>query len=284
MTVIITQLHKCSHISTNEHRDYVTDATLFFNVQGVQDEAAALAACRADTTNIPTSYNGCLLNSFRVVDWMGVKGFEIEAQYRRNYGNGISSDLPDETEEFHGSLQGIHIAFSKGYRVKAAGESSETTVGYGHQIEPTEDGLNAVGCDSFTAVGQLIIRHCFRTLSRSDEMAIEALLNHINDATFRGRAAGTLLFSAFDKTEVGGGSNSYIECTYVFSYMPNGTATFKGDSDTLSITKNGWEYAWAKYEVDEVSSSHNKTVAYACAEKLFDTATFSQTTLKISAT
>lgn len=281
MSITIKQLHKVSNIQTNEHRDHITEATLYFKVLGVNDEVAALAACRADTTNIPTSYNGCLLNSFRVVDWMGVNGFEVEAQYKRNYGNGISSDLPDETEEFHASLQGIHIAYSKRFRYKSVNDSSETSVNFGHQIEPTEEGLNAVGCDTFTVVGQLVIRHYFRTLSRADEMAIEALLNHVNDATFRGRPAGTLLFSNFDKVEVGSGSDAYVECTYSFSYMPNGTATFKGETDEISITKNGWEYGWAQYYKSESTGLQEVLAAYA--EGVFDTATFSQSTLKISA-
>ena len=281
MAITIKQLHKVANVQTNEHRDHITEATLYFKVLGVTDEAAALAACRADTTNIPTSYNGCLLNSFRVVDWMGVNGFEVEAQYKRNYGNGISSDLPDETEEFHASLQGIHIAYSKRFRYKSVNDSSETNVNFGHQIEPTEDGINAVGCDAFTVVGQLVIRHCFRTLSRADEMAIEALLNHVNDATFRGRPAGTLLFSNFDKVEVGSGADAYVECTYSFSYMPNGTATFKGATDEISITKNGWEYGWAHYYKSESTGLQEVLMAYA--EGVFDTATFSQSTLKISA-
>lgn len=281
MAVTIKQLHKVSNVQTNEHRDHITEATLYFKVLGVTDEAAAVAACRADTTNIPTSYNGCLLNSFRVVDWMGVNGFEIEAQYKRNYGNGISSDLPDETEEFHASLQGIHIAYSKYFREKSVNDSEETSANFGHQIEPTEDGINAVGCDAFTATGQLVIRHCFRTLSRADEMAIEALLNHVNDATFRGRPAGTLLFSNFDKVEVGSGADAYVECTYSFSYMPNGTAKFRGATSSVSITKAGWEYAWAQYYKSESTGLQEVLIAYA--EGIFDTATFSQSTLKISA-
>ena len=281
MAVIIKQLHKVSNVQTNEHRDHITEATLYFKVLGVTDEAAALAVCRADTTNVPTSYNGCLLNSFRVVDWMGVNGFEVEAQYKRNYGNGISSDLPDETEEFHASLQGIHIAYSKYFREKSVNDSEETSANFGHQIEPTEDGINAVGCDAFTATGQLVIRHCFRTLSRADEMAIEALLNHVNDATFRGRPAGTLLFSNFDKVEVGSGADAYVECTYSFSYMPNGTAKFRGATSSVSITKAGWEYAWAQYYKSESTGLQEVLIAYA--EGIFDTATFSQSTLKISA-
>ena len=282
MAITIKQLHKCSNVQTNEHRDQVTEATLHFKVLGVTDEAAALSACRADTTTIPTSYNGCLLNSFRVVDWMGVNGFEVEAQYKRNYGNGISSDLPDETEEFHASLQGIHIAYSKYFREKSVNDSEETSANFGHQIEPTEDGINAVGCDAFTATGQLVIRHCFRTLSRADEMTIEALLNHVNDATFRGRPAGTLLFSNFDKVEVGSGADSYVECTYSFSYMPNGTAKFRGATSSVSITKAGWEYAWAQYYKSESTGLQEVLIAYA--EGIFDTATFNQTNLKISAT
>ena len=281
MAVTIKQLHKVSNVQTNEHRDHITEATLYFKVLGVTDEAAALAVCRADTTNVPTSYNGCLLNSFRVVDWMGVNGFEVEAQYKRNYGNGISSDLPDETEEFHASLQGIHIAYSKYFREKSVNDSEETSANFGHQIEPTEDGINAVGCDAFTATGQLVIRHCFRTLSRADEMAIEALLNHVNDATFRGRPAGTLLFSNFDKVEVGSGADAYVECTYSFSYMPNGTAKFRGATSSVSITKAGWEYAWAQYYKSESTGLQEVLIAYA--EGIFDTATFSQSTLKISA-
>jgi hypothetical protein len=281
MAVTIKQLHKVSNVQTNEHRDHIIEATLYFKVLGVTDEAAALSACRADTTNIPTSYNGCLLNSFRVVDWMGVNGFEVEAQYKRNYGNGISSDLPDETEEFHASLQGIHIAYSKYFREKSVNDSEETSANFGHQIEPTEDGINAVGCDAFTATGQLVIRHCFRTLSRADEMAIEALLNHVNDATFRGRPAGTLLFSNFDKVEVGSGADAYVECTYSFSYMPNGTAKFRGATSSVSITKAGWEYAWAQYYKSESTGLQEVLIAYA--EGIFDTATFSQSTLKISA-
>lgn len=282
MAITIKQLHKVSSIRSDEHNDRINEATLYFRVLGTRDEATAIAAMRADTTNVPTSYGGCLLDSFRVSDWMGVNGFEVEAIYKRNYGVGISSEIPNETEEFHGSLQTIHIAYSNSYRTKGIDDDSESTVGFGHQIEPTEDGVNAVGCDGFAVVGQLIIKHCFSSLSRSDEIAIENLLGHVNTNEFRGRAAGSLLFANFDKVPYG---NAYVECTYTFAYMPNGTAKFRGDNGEISITKKGWEYAWAKYQAVNVGQSNEGYhVIYACAEDVVKGhAAFNNTTLKISA-
>lgn len=283
MSITIKQLHKVASIRSDEHNDRINEATLYFRVLGTRDEAAAIAAMRADTTNVPTSYGGCLLDSFRVSDWMGVNGFEVEAIYKRNYGVGISSDIPAETEEFHGNLQTIHIAYSNSYRTKGINDSAETSVGFGHQIEPMEDGVNAVGCDGFAVVGQLIIKHCFSSLSRSDEIAIENLLGHVNSNSFRGRAAGSLLFSNFDRVPYG---NAYVECTYTFSYIPNGMATFKGDNGDISITKNGWEYAWAKYVTNNAGQSgESHDVEYACAENVVKgISAFNNTTLKISDT
>lgn len=281
MTISISELHKCEEIRTNEHKDYVTEATLYFKVTGTTSETEAIAAMRSDTTTVPTTYNGCSLDSFRVSDWMGVNGFEIEAIYKRSSGGGISSSssLPDETVRLSGDLMPIHVAYSKGYR-----DSSNTDYAYGHQIEPTADGVNAVGCDSYSATGTLVITSYFRTLSMANRIAIMAYLNHVNSNTFRGFAAGTLLFSHFEANEIGDGSDAYVECEYVFSYQPNGTATFKGDNDTLSVTKYGWEYAWGEYQMEESSGTTYRNVIGAYAEKLFDTATFDSTTLQISDT
>lgn len=279
MAITISQLHKSSDIRTNEHKDYVTEATLYYKVVGTTSEVEAIAAMRADTTTVPTSYQSCLLDSFRVTGWMGINGFEIEAVYKRNYGNGISSSLPDESVRLSGDLMPIHVAYSKGYR-----DASATEYAYGHQIEPTADGVNCVGCDSYSATGTLVITSYFRTLSMANRIAIMAYLNHVNANTFRDFPAGTLLFSHFDVVEVGDGSDAYVECEYVFSYQANGTATFKGDNDTLSVTKYGWEYAWGEYQMEESSGTTYRNVVGAYAEKLFDSATFDSTTLQISDT
>ena len=74
---------------------------------------------------------------------------------------------------------------------------------------------------------------------------VDALTGRVNNATFRGRAAGTVLFEGAD------GSRSskdplLLTMTYHFAYSPAVAGLTIGD--VTNIAKGGWQYLWVEYK------------------------------------
>jgi len=96
----------------------------------------------------------------------------------------------------------------------------------------------------------------------------------VNSATFRGMAAGTVRFEDSD----GGPSDTnpeYLHVVYNFRYSPNVTGATVGD--ITGIDKEGWEYAWVRYEqaVDDVAKKTTPIPRQVDVIKVIDSFDFS---------
>ncbi|MCC7350221.1 MAG: hypothetical protein IT446_06595 [Phycisphaerales bacterium] len=105
--------------------------------------------------------------------------------------------------------------------------------------------------------------------------AIFALTGKVNNASFRGLAAGECLFLGASGTRRGTGADDLWEITYRFAGSANRMGLTIGG--ITGIDKKGWEYLWVRYQdvVDSPSNSLVKQPLAVYVEKVYDLGDFS---------
>jgi hypothetical protein len=103
---------------------------------------------------------------------------------------------------------------------------------------------------------------------------LEALTGNVNNATFRGKAAGEVRFDG----AVGGGSNvdpTQVEMTFHFTRSISVTNLTAGD--ITGIAKAGWQYLWYEYEtqVDTNAQMSTEVPLAAHVERVYNAVDFS---------
>jgi hypothetical protein len=109
--------------------------------------------------------------------------------------------------------------------------------------------------------------------------AIFNLTGKVNNAPFRGLAAGECLFLGASGSRRGRGADDPWEIIYRFAGSSNRTNLTLGDIS--GINKKGWEYVWVRYQdaVDYVSNHLVKQPLAVYVEKVYEEGDFS--TLRI---
>jgi len=105
--------------------------------------------------------------------------------------------------------------------------------------------------------------------------AIFNLTGKVNNAPFRGLAAGECLFLGASGSRRGRGAEDPWEITYRFAGSPNRTNLTVGG--IIGIAKKGWEYLWVRYQdaVDDVSNNLVKQPLAVYVEKVYEEGDFS---------
>jgi hypothetical protein len=101
------------------------------------------------------------------------------------------------------------------------------------------------------------------------------LTGKVNNAPFRGLAAGECLFLGASGSRRGRGADDPWEITYRFAGSPNRTNLSIGGIS--GIAKKGWEYLWVRYQdaVDYVSNNLVKQPLAVYIEKVYEEGDFS---------
>jgi hypothetical protein len=153
------------------------------------------------------------------------------------------------------------------------------------------------GCEIFVPSGQWSETYevPVEQVTESYESSIDSLLlSPVNDATFRGRARGEVLFCGCTGN-ISSVDPRFCTMTWRFRHEKNRTSaggnalTIGGIYDSsgatlASIDKEGWHYLWIQYKkaIDPVSLSANDVPIGVYVERVFDYGDFS--TLNIGTT
>jgi len=112
-------------------------------------------------------------------------------------------------------------------------------------------------------------------VSTSYKKRIAELTGCVNNGSFKGYAAGEVLFLGASGSRRGKSSKDYWEITFKFAVSPNNVNLRIG---TLNITdKKGWDYLWVRY-ADDVSTDRRaliKKPVAAYVEKVYEQVNFS---------
>lgn len=175
----------------------------------------------------------------------------------------ISFDISPQTTKITQSLD----------TVNSYGIGGADALPYGGGIGFNGKGFD--GCDkivpamSFTITQYLPVA----TITNAYIQKLEAAAGHVNNAGWRGRAAGEVLF-----TGVSGSKRSEDDYTMSFKFLSQPTATGLSVGQITGIQKGGWEHLWVSYREEEATIGGKKYVVKkpfsAYCEKIYESISF----------
>ena len=238
--------------------------TRSYIVSGTQDVAAANTAVVAA---VPGTYETALLKAVRLTR-IGHAEWAAEVTYNtrepREVGDvKVSFDTTGGTQHVTQSLA------TTGYHGSG---TFDFTPDFKGAIGVTKNGVD--GVDIVVPSLSRQETHYFAVADVDDTYinAIADLTGKVNNATFRGRAAGEVLFLGASGQNI---DSEKAEITFRFGISPNVTGLTVGD--ITGIAKKGWEYLWVRYEdhVDESNEALVKRAVNVYVERVYNNGDFS---------
>lgn len=204
---------------------YVTDAA---------DEAAVKAAVAADIGN---AYGDLVLRNTRITARLSETSWAVIAYYTKEPwiwpDSQITFDTSGGTEHITQAIETINSYGSK------ATTENKSTIGF--------DGRSVRGCDIVVPVYKWSETKYFYDFQITDayKTILRNLTGRVNDDTFKGFAAGEVLFLGVSGTRGGDFGNASWELLFNFASSPNRTGIEIGD--ITGVAKKGWEYMDIRY-------------------------------------
>lgn len=144
---------------------------------------------------------------------------------------------------------------------------------HGGAINVTADGVD--GVDIYAGNGTIPIIRRFDTddLTTAYQETVVAAVGSVNDATFRGFAAGELLLYAANIPPFGD-DDTEVDVEFTFLYSANAANLTVGT--ITNITKKGWDYLWVEYATEDDGNGHLvKQAKHVHVEQVYPSADFS---------
>jgi hypothetical protein len=245
-------------------------AELVYSVVGVADAADAVAAVE-DVR--PATFNGLRAEPVQVRPVAIDSGdadscrWEATASYVA-FGRATFRETGESVYNFEigGGSQKVY-------------QSLSTIAKYPTATAPDFKGAINVGADSVEGVDIISPEFGFSethyvsatSVDAAYKAALAAAAGKVNNATFRGFAAGEVLFLGATGTKRG---NEDYEITYRFAVSFNQTSITVGGIAVAA--KGGWEYLWVRYknDVDTGKSAHVRVPAAVYVEQVYAAANF----------
>lgn len=225
-------------------------ATIPYMVVGAADEAAARTAALAD---IPTTFNSLPRQSISGLEQINDSTWKVVARYgvKTPSGGGDPATLTNTyTFEIGGGTQNVKEGRAVTVKYAASGTAAASQ---GINF----DGQNVNGVDIVTTQYQWSETYWFApsVVDTAYKTDISGVVGCVNNAPFRGMAAGEVLFLGASGSKQG---NDWWQITFKFAREPNMTGLVVGD--ITGIAKTGWQYMWVRYEDDVAGTGANKSL------------------------
>jgi hypothetical protein len=273
MPATVTQILDGTELATGDRRE----ATLSYYVKGAATEAEALTAVGVSA---PDFYLG-LARQGRRAKPIGTDQFLVTARYSDDVSNDASDDptgtsAPTESSyQFStgGGSETMFVSLETMQGLAASGAQNATVPDYDGGINVTDDGPQ--GVERTVPVFNFSETH-YKTSAQVTQAYIGslfALTGTVNNAAFKGFAAGEVLF--LGATGSKRGPTGDWELTYSFAASPN---TVNGNIGSFTgVNKNGWDYLWFQFEDVEDTAAKQlvRRPAYLFVERVYKRANFS---------
>jgi hypothetical protein len=261
MTTTVTNIQEGTEVSTGPNRS----ASLAYHVAGASTELDALAAVAGVA---PVSFNGLPRTSRSAEPLTGSK-YLVRVSYELNRPED-SSVAVESSFEFNtgGGSETMYVSRSTVGTYSVAGLTAPSFSG---GINVTDDGPQ--GVDRVVPVYQFSETHTIpaANVTGAYKAALFGLTGTVNNAAFKGFAAGEVLFLGARGTKNGSGD---WEINFSFNALPNvANATF---GPFTGVNKKGWEYLWFLFEEEEDATAKRvvrKPVA-AYVERIYPESNF----------
>lgn len=233
---------------------------LIYTVEGTEDDAAVRALVES---TVPALYAGLLFQTYHI-NHEGGGVWEVAVRYGKHQ--------PKETGE-------SSFSFDTG-GVTAHITQSLTTISRHAPSGPAPDCQGAIGVTSDSVEGADITVPVYNfsethylaasAVTGAYKATLFALTGRVNNAPFKGFAAGEVLFLGASGSKRGAED---WEITYRFAASPNVVGLSVGP--ITGINKKGWEYLWVRYADAEDQNVLVKQPIAAYVEQVYELGSFS---------
>ena len=264
MPITVTEKFESRRSTTGDN----PSAELGYTVRGTEDDLAARTAVEAAS---PATYDN-LPRQAVAVEPVGPDHWDATVRYAPN-----QQSSPPQTGEsaFNFDTGGgtQHITQSR-QTVGTYAASGTTAPNFQGAIGVTQDSVN--GVDITVPVYQFSETHYLPATQVTDQYkgTLFSLTGKVNSGSFRGFAAGELLFLGATGSRRGTDPQDDWEITFRFAASPNVTGLSVGPIS--GINKKGWEYFWVRYAdaEDTGSGAIVKRPIAAYVERVYDSGNF----------
>ena len=265
MTVTVTEQWKSRKRSISADS---AEVSLIYLVEGTDNDVTAYDAAvtaLASTYTFDGSGNSLYLSAVDL-SRIGENEWTLNAKYTNRKGQAP----PDSTYDFDTGGGTTHITNSIA-TVKSYAASG-TAPDFGKLIGVTKDSV--AGVDVTIPNYRFTESHQFdtSTITAAYKTTLFSLTGCVNNATFKGFDAGSVLFLGASGNQKG---EEDWQITYQFACSPNATGLSVGS--ITGIAKRGWDYLWVMYDDAEDTTAKRivKSPVAAYVEQVYTYADFS---------
>jgi hypothetical protein len=244
--------------ANDENNDPQT-AEIHYLVAGAESVQEAIDAA---SEAAPAKFEGISLSGFDFDDLTAPGSYKITARYRRH---------PDDDAELGGREISLDIGANTDTRTECLQRvlvtpEAPTDVAAATAINVGADG-EVKGCTVLTGYQTYSEAAWLRPdqLTTAYRKALTNLVGCVNNAAFRGYAAGEVRFEGCSGQWIRG-QKGKIKITYRFSISPNSESVSVA---SWNIEKLGWDFAWVKYRVGTGADGNARPVPhYAVVDRV----------------
>ena len=233
----------------------VTEIEIPYLVFGAEDEDAALSAARSKAAS--HSISGMVLDSLEVTERINDDTWKVKAIYEAEDGETPDNpDTDDETSSFAFDTGGGTM--HRNQSLKTVAKVPNDAPDFNGAIEVDNEG-NVNGVDVTMPVLNFTETHTMAgsRVSTSYKKSVAALTGTVNRSSFRGFAAGEVLFLGASGQKRSKKASAPWEITFRFAVSPNQSSLSVGKLKVSN--KKGWDYLWVRY-ADKVSDNRKNVI------------------------
>ena len=233
----------------------VTEIEIPYLVFGAEDEDAALSAARSKAAS--HSISGMVLDSLEVTERINDDTWKVKAIYEAEDGETPDNpDTDDETSSFAFDTGGGTM--HRNQSLKTVAKVPNDAPDFNGAIEVDNEG-NVNGVDVTMPVLNFTETHTMAgsRVTTSYKKSVAALTGTVNRSSFRGFAAGEVLFLGASGQKRSRKASAPWEITFRFAVSPNQSSLSVGKLKVSN--KKGWDYLWVRY-ADKVADNKKNVI------------------------
>ena len=233
----------------------VTEIEIPYFVFGADDEDAALTAARTKAASHTVS--GMVLDSLEVTERINGDTWKVKAVYEAEDGDTPDNpDADDETSSFAFDTGGGTM--HRNQSLKTVSKVPNDAPDFNGAIEVDNEG-NVNGVDVTMPVLNFTETHTMAgsRVMTSYKKNVAAITGTVNRSSFRGFAAGEVLFLGASGTKRSKKASAPWEITFRFAVSPNQSSLSVGKLKVSN--KKGWDYLWVRY-ADKVAENKKNVI------------------------
>ena len=232
----------------------VTEIEIPYIVFEAVNEDAALSAARTKAAGV--SVKDMELDEVEVTERVNKDTWKVKAIWKREDGGEEDDDDEEESSSFAFDTGGGTM--HRNQSLKTVAKVPNDAPDFNGAIEVDNEG-NVNGIDVTMPVLNFTETHTMAgsRVSTSYRKSVAALTGTVNKASFRGFAAGEVLFLGASGTKRSKKPNAPWEITFRFAVSPNQSGLEVGKLRISS--KKGWDYLWVRY-ADRVSDNKKNVI------------------------